>query len=457
VILLCRFSRERRGLSGADGFEASRLQEARMNMKKTNVLVFPGGTEIALEIWRALKDAKDVRLYSASIAVSNHAPYVFARHFTVPSVHEQNWIEELNRVIAGQSIDYVFPAHDDAVIALAENANRIDARIISSPVRTCRIARLKSRTYETLRDVVPVPRVFGDPGMIDRYPIFVKPDKGQGSQGVHIAYDRGQVDRLLLEDDGYLVTEYLPGEEITVDCFSDRDRGLLFCQGRQRTRTRSGISVHSITVHDKLFGEYARAISARIAFHGAWFFQLKKDREGIFKLLEVAPRIAGTMALHRVKGVNFALLSIYEQERIPLTILENSVDVEIDRALVNRYSHQVKYSAVYVDFDDTLILQDRVNTSLVAFLYQCINEGIRLVLLTKHAGDVKQSLRQYRLSDVFDDIIHLEQIASKADYIVEPDAILIDDSFSERKAVSETLGILTFDSSMIEMLIDERT
>lgn len=428
-----------------------------MNMKKTNVLVFPGGTEIALEIWRALKDSKDVRLYSASIAVSNHAPYVFARHFTVPNVNEQNWIEELNRVIAGQGIDYVFPAHDDVVIALAENANSIEARIISSPVRTCQIARSKSLTYEALSDVVPVPRVFSVSEMIDRYPVFVKPDKGQGSQGAHIAYDGDHLDRLLLEGEGYLVTEYLPGEEITVDCFSDRERGLLFCEGRQRTRTRSGISMHSKTVRDKLFGEYARAISARIAFHGAWFFQLKKDRQGMFKLLEVAPRIAGTMALHRVKGMNFALLSIYEQERIPLTILENSMDVEIDRALVNRYSHQVKYSAVYVDFDDTLILQDRVNTSLVSFLYQCINEGIRVVLLTKHDGDVKQSLRKYRLSEVFDDIIHMEQTASKADYIGEPDAILIDDSFSERKAVHDKLGILTFDCSMTEMLIDERS
>lgn len=55
-------------------------------MKQLSVLVFPGGTEIGLEIWRSLKDCKEIRLYSAGSEVSNHAPYVFARHFNLPSV-----------------------------------------------------------------------------------------------------------------------------------------------------------------------------------------------------------------------------------------------------------------------------------------------------------------------------------------------------------------------------------
>jgi hypothetical protein len=57
-------------------------------MGKMNVLILPGGTEIGQEIRLALKDCKDIRLYSAASDVSNHAPYVFARHFIVPGVHE---------------------------------------------------------------------------------------------------------------------------------------------------------------------------------------------------------------------------------------------------------------------------------------------------------------------------------------------------------------------------------
>ncbi len=205
------------------------------------------------------------------------------------------------------------------------------------------------------------------------------------------------------------------------------------------------------------FVEYARIISGRLTFFGAWFYQVKKGRDGIFKLLEVAPRIAGTMALHRVQGINFPLLSIYEQERIPVAILTNNAYVEIDRALVNRYRHQIDYSSVYVDLDDTLIVHDKINVHVISFIYQSINEGKKIVLLTKHEKDLNSTLARFRLTDLFDEIIHINREDAKADYIKVRDAILIEDSFSERKAVSERLGIYTFDCSMVEVLLNERS
>lgn len=426
-------------------------------MKRLNVLVLPGGTEIGLEIWRALKDCKEISLYSAAADIANHAPYVFARHFIVPSVHERAWVEALNEVITNQNIHYIYPAHDDVVLSLAENAHRIRAKIVSSPLKTCRIARSKRATYENLAGVVPVPCVYNEPLNVVDFPVFVKPDVGQGSSDVHLIKSREQLIRLLDVPLRYVVTEYLPGEEFTIDCFSDRDRGLLFCGGRTRSRTRSGISMSSHCAGDAFFHEYANAIAEKMDLYGAWFFQLKRDSRGTLKLLEVAPRVAGTMALNRVRGINFPLLSIYEQERISLQIMLNHADVEIDRALLNRYRHNVQYDTVYVDLDDTLILNGRVNTILVQFLFQCVNKGIRLVVLTKHDGDVEQTLQKYRLRGLFDDIVKIERSASKADSIRESNAILIDDSFSERKEVHDRLGIMTFDCSMIEMLVNDRS
>jgi hypothetical protein len=424
------------------------------------VLVFPGGTEIGLEIHRALYQSKDVRLYSAGLDGSNHAPYVFARHFSIPSIYDSSWVDSLNELITEQGIDYVFPAFDDVIVALAQNAHRIKARIVTSPLETCLVTRSKSQTYRSLADILPVPTLYNNElGAVDSYPAFVKPDKGQGSQHTQVVTSQEQLSRALEASavrGENIVLEYLPGEEYTVDCFSDRDRGLLFCRGRQRIRVKSGIAMDSRPAHDDVFVEYANAISRKLIFHGAWFFQLKKDRYGVYKLLEIAPRIAGTMAVHRVQGVNFPLLSIYEQERIPIEILANNVYVEIDRALVNRYRHELQYSAIYVDLDDTLILNGKVNVTLIRLLYQCVNAGIPIALLTKHAADLHQTLRRHRLIGIFDELIHVQRSARKSDYIREKDAILIDDSFSERKMVSEQLGILTFDSSMVEMLLDER-
>jgi len=422
-----------------------------------NVLVFPGGTEIGLEIHRALHLCKEITLFSAGSDLSNHAPYVYARHFILPSIHEPNWVDGLNRVIVENGIDYIFPAYDDIIVALAERGEAIKARVVSSPLETCLITRSKSKTYRHLEGVVPVPALFRDVTEVESYPVFLKPDRGQGSQGTSTVKGEERLRQLLQETQDSIVLEYLPGAEYTVDCFSHREKGLLFCSGRKRVRTKSGIAMSSFVAADQdCFIDYAKRIASRLVLHGAWFFQVKKDRQGTFKLLEVAPRIAGTMALHRVQGINFPLLSIYEQERLPLTLLLNDASIEIDRALVNRYRHDIRYSTVYVDLDDTLILNDKVNVQLVAFLFQCLNEGKEIALLTKHEHDLQATLARFRLTGLFSEVIHIGKGDVKADYIREPDAILIDDSFSERMSASTRLGIRTFDCSMIELLLDER-
>jgi carbamoyl-phosphate synthase large subunit len=186
------------------------------------------------------------------------------------------------------------------------------------------------------------------------------------------------------------------------------------------------------------------------------FFQLKADRKGTLKLLEAAPRIGGAMAVHRVLGVNFPLLSVYENEGGAVKISPNCNRVRIDRALVNRYRHDIDYSRVYVDFDDTLIVRGKVNAELVKMLYQSLNKGFKIILTTRTAGDIKAALKKYRLRDIFDEVISIKKDGSKADFIKPRKAIFIDDSFSERMTVAERHGIPTFDLSMIEMLMDER-
>jgi carbamoyl-phosphate synthase large subunit len=421
------------------------------------VLVFPGGTEIGLEINNALRHCKDVELFSAGLAISNHAPYVYAHHFEIPSIHEPGFLDALNKLISRLNIGYIFPAYDDVLVALAENANRINARIVTSPLETCLVTRSKSETYRKFRDTLPVPHVYDSPASVDRFPVFVKPDKGQGSQNTHVARDPEQLAAILREQPTALILEYLPGPEYTIDCFSDREMGLLFCAGRDRLRVRNGISVSTSGAAADEFRDFALAIGRVLAFHGAWFFQLKRDGDGCLKLLEIAPRIAGAMALHRVLGVNFPLLSLYEQVRLPIKIMTAPIKVTLDRALVNRYRHSLRYDTVYVDLDDTLILKGKVNTRLVTFLYQCINDRKKLVLLTRHAADAEQTLRNHRLAGIFDEILRVPpRPMCKSQFIVANNAILIDDSFSEREAVMRESGIPTFDCSMLEMLFDDR-
>jgi carbamoyl-phosphate synthase large subunit len=423
-------------------------------MKVRHVLVFPAGTEIGLEIYHALRGCKETRVFGAGQAVSNPAQLVFDTYYPVPSIHEPGWVTALVALCKELAIDYLYPAYDDVIVALQDVADQLPCAVIGATAATCRTTRSKALTYLALEGCVRVPQVFTDPANVPRYPVFVKPDQGQGSQGATRVDSPAALAAACAAVDKPLICEFLPGEEFTVDCFSDREQGVLFAAARKRVRVRNGIAVNSVS--EDLPGTHAMAaaIGDRLHMRGPWFFQVKRAQDGELTLLEVAPRIAGSMALNRVRGVNFPLLGIYEHERLPLGLLTYDGPVEIDRALTNRYRHGIRYSVAYIDLDDTLILRGEVNLMVLALVFQCINRGIGVKLITRHRFDVQATLARHRLAGVFDDVIHIVDGQPKSAFITESSAILVDDSFAERRDVAQHCHIPTFDCSMIELLLE---
>lgn len=423
-------------------------------MRRRNVLIFPAGTEIGLEIARALWHCKEVRLHAAGQDVSNHARFIHADYHVIPGVKEAGWEMALKELCNSLSIDYIFPCHDDVIVALSRIRNEIPAVLVTSPQETCEITRSKSATYRTFRGIVPVPVIHETVNSVRDFPVIVKPDRGQGSFGVVKARSSEELQRAWSELEQAVICEYLPGKEYTVDCFSDRAAGVLFAKARDRSRVRSGISVSTSTADEILVLPLAEAIHAHLPLHGAWFFQVKESKDGILTLLEIAPRIAGSMAAHRVRGVNFPLLSIFEQERKKISILENPGRIEMDRALSNRYRHDLTFSALYIDLDDTLLVHGQVNLLAIKLIFRCLNEGKAVHLLTRHEGEVSGILARYRIVSLFDSVVHVRDGGPKSSYILSRDAIFVDDSFSERAEVSAKLGIPTYDCSMIECLTE---
>jgi hypothetical protein len=170
---------------------------------------------------------------------------------------------------------------------------------------------------------------------------------------------------------------------------------------------------------EKRFKEIARLINKSMAFKGAWFFQVKERINGDLVLMEVASRLGGSSGIRRIQGVNLALLSVYIAMGIEPTLAPNLFKVELDRASYGRYKIDIKYDAAYIDLDDTLVVHDKLNLELVRFIYQCRSEGIRCVLLTRHAKNPEDTLARFRIRDVFDEIIHLTKGESKASAIME--------------------------------------
>lgn len=424
-------------------------------MKEDNILIFPAGTEISFEIFNALKDSKFVKLFGGT-SVEDHSLMVFERIITgFPFIDDIDFIPFLNRIIDENGIDFVYPAHDSVVMNLTENKDKIHAKVITTDLKTVEICRSKEKTYEYLKNEDYIPEVYSKDECKD-FPVFLKPKIGQGSTGAKIIKSKKELDIYYSCSD--ILCEYLPGEEITVDCYTTCTGKLEVILPRSRLRIRNGIAVKSrnieLTDDIKLI---AKNINNKFDFIGAWFFQLKKDKNGKYKLLEISPRIPGTMGLNRNKGINFPLLTIYANKGIDCTTIINDYNILLDRAFINRYKLDINYNKVYVDLDDTLIVKGKVNTTLMGYLYQCINKNIDIFLLTRHAKSVDDTLSKYKISNqIFKKIYHINLNESKANYIDSNNSIFIDDSFAERKDVKNRLEIPVFDVDMVESLIDWR-
>lgn len=430
-----------------------------MSKVRWRVLIFPGGTENGLEIRRSLQWCKEVELFSVSSDVPNQAPYAYVNNFIIPDVRETGWLAELNKVIKDNTIDIIIPANSVIIDYLNKNRKDISCDILLPDYDVVEITRSKKSTLQILDGLIPLPKEFKINDEIEQsdFPVFVKPDRGYGAQGTYLVENKQEAERINREIN--IVEEFLPGREYTVDCFSD-GREILFAGGRERIRIRMGTSMHCEDIskcQQEEFERYAKLILRRIPIRGYWFFQMKEDKNGQLKLLEIDIRIAGTMAFHRCKGVNFPLLALYQFYGFPIDIHTNgNIKLSMDRCLRNSYTIDYNYKVVYVDLDDTIIVHGKINTQIICFLYKCINKKIKIILLSKNE-DKSSLLKEMKIYQIFDEIIWIKESDSKFRYIKEKKAIFIDDSFSQRIEVQERCGIPTFDSSMIDCLMDERS
>ncbi|MBN1292901.1 MAG: ATP-grasp domain-containing protein [Candidatus Latescibacteria bacterium] len=436
-------------------FSYHKRKAAPQNRHLLKILVFPCGSEISMEIHNALKWSTHFELIGVSSVVSNHGKYVYKNYFDgFPFIEDDAFISILNTFVVEKKIDLIFPAHDSVVLKLSENRQNIHCKIIGSPYKTCSICRSKLKTYNFFKNLLNVPEVYTLDSYNIHYPVFMKPNVGQGSRGVVIARNEKEVFFHHNQDPSLLILEFLPGSEYTVDCFSDRFGSLRFIGARERMRISNGISVNTKPIHDKKINEIAAIINKTLKFRGAWFFQLKKNKKDEYTLLEIGPRISGSMGLYRNLGINFPLLSVFDQLGNDVVLNPQDFFIEMDRALFNRFNINLNYKHVYIDFDDTIILDGKINTLIIYFLYQCINRNIKIHLISKHKNNLDAKLKKFRIKNIFDTIMELVEDDEKSNYITEKSSIFIDDSYSERQKVSKTLGIPVFDTHAVESLLD---
>jgi len=421
--------------------------------KAYNVLVFPAGEINSAEMHAALSSQVNIKLFGAC-SVERFGHHIFANYInSLPSVGDPDFLHAFNALLDEWDIDLVIPTHDTVVEYLVKVQADIARKCLIPSVDTALVCRDKKIAYSRFADCTFTPRVFENLSEIGDSPVFVKPARGQGSIGARLIKS-GEAASAPIDWENDVVCEYLPGAELTVDCFTDRHGELLGVYPRTRERTLGGISVAGQAIEaDEEIMSIAATVNKRLKFLGMWYFQLKRGSLNDWKLLEISARCAGSQNLTRARGVNLPLLSVYASMGRDVAVQENPYRVRMDRTLSNRYDIDYEYDTAYVDYDDTVTARCGVNVDIIRLLYQMKNEGKKIVLMTRHAYDLKLSLKHNAISeDIFTEIVHLRNGEPKADYIKPGSAIFIDNSYAERFAVQTARGIPVFDVDTTEVL-----
>lgn len=422
---------------------------------KIKVLVFPGEAENAFELYQALRYSTKFEVWGAS-SQAGYGNLIFPNYLdNLPKINDSDFLNVFNKFLLEKEITFIYPTHDDVALYLAEHSHVLEAKLIGSDARCADLCRAKKSLYNLLAQEPFCPKTFNSPEDVSQWPVFIKPNKGQGGIGGAKADDLTTLQDLWKITKDPVICEYLPGEEFTIDCFTDRHGELLFTGTRSRDIVKMGIAFVSRTICTDDETRYiAQTLNTILKPRGFWFFQTKRCRGGSLKLLEASCRAAGSMSVYRQLGVNLPLLAAYDAMDTDVKILKNNIPLTMRRRLHSSYIIDHDFEYVYVDYDDTIIINNRVNVQIMSFLYSCRNQGKRIFLLSRHNGDLLLDMQEFCIPlGLFEKIIHLKNSEKKSTFIEYKNSIFIDNLFTEREDVLQRTGIPVFDVDAVDGLL----
>lgn len=431
-----------------------------------NILVAPATTGIGKEIAKSLRHAKNIDLFACGFDKLSAEKEGFLNFTYIgPNQTPETLSSSLVQIIRQNGIEAVYIAHDQWMRDLLsiQIPRFLRSMIVNLPDSQSLRLLSKEETYRSFPIPNLVPRTYGVNAARDHLPVFVKPDIGQGSRRTILIENQQEFSSFVDKFEskatlGYVISEYLPGPEYTVDCFSTEDSKVIYCQGRIRSKTINGISVETWRVDIPNVQEWSQKISSQYLLTGSWFFQLKESASGDLKLLEVGLRIAGASGINRLYGVNLSLMDLYQHQGKSISVLNQDYVVmfcQTERPSVIRK----KITRSYFDFDDTLVTDNQVNDKILSAIFNLNERGISVKVLTRNTSDLTEMLKSLNLDSVVDEVIQVPAMDKKSNYIQSKEPFLfVDDSYRERLDVHNhfsKLGVVLDPSAFENQLIFE--
>jgi carbamoyl-phosphate synthase large subunit len=283
-----------------------------------SVLVTGAGGPAAIAVLKSLREDPRVGLLAADMDCWAAGLYLVppAARAVIPSGKSPEFAELLLARCLELGADVVIPTVDSELRPLAAARQAFEqagVALMLAPDRALDLALDKLMLAMACDGVVRVPRTVcladeTDPDSWE-YPVVVKPRTGSGSRDISVLVSAAELKAVEPSAD-FIIQEYLPGEEYSIDVLADTDGRVVAGVPRVRARVDSGVSVAGRTLHDRELEQVGADVARRIGLTFIGNVQVRRDHAGRPALLEVNPRVPGSLPLTVASGVDMPRMAL---------------------------------------------------------------------------------------------------------------------------------------------------
>lgn len=313
------------------------------------------GTFSDIEMLKSIK-AFGIDIVASDVTDKDAAGFVVTgKKYVLPKVKDPGYMEAVMNVCRQEGITTIIPQYSDELLPMAKNIDLFQKEgvkiLVTEDIEKLRIANSKLELYNFFaqHDFVPEYRLAATIESVTQavydlgypqQPVCVKPAQGEGGKGFRIITDE-KIDIFneppgtpKVSLDAYIhqlkalesipelvVMEYLPGREYSVDCVCKEGK-VHICIPRQRIETTMGVATVSLVEkNDELIALSEEIIRAlKLSYNINIQFKYSKGEKP--KLVEINPRVSGSLVANMGAGVNMLEESLKLAYGLPLEAVE---------------------------------------------------------------------------------------------------------------------------------------
>ena len=261
------------------------------------------------------------------ISMGFYSKYVH-RNFVYPDPNEdeKGFVKSILEFIKIKDVEFIIPIRDKCLLPLLKNRKRIEkyTKILSPDAKKVSLVDDKSKILDFANRLgISTPIKYDvknieDLKKIKKFPIIIKPAKGSGSRGLIRCYNQEELikgyEKCKAEYSDLVIQEMIPleGKEIGFYALYNYESKLIASSIHERIRSfpiLGGPSTIRISIRNKEIENYGKKILDKLKWVGPAMVEFKVDpKTNTPKLIEINPRLWGSLGLDIASGVDYPVL-----------------------------------------------------------------------------------------------------------------------------------------------------